>query len=177
MLRCPPMPETTSIIFPLMTPPELAFCRVGGSCETFRRSKSIDPLNLVAPQFVDFKAEDGTTLHGLLFLPPNSEGKKIPLLNNPYGGPHGQSVRNAPGGANFLFNEILMRDGIAVLIVDNRGMGARGKKFAAALIHNFGEVELKDQLASIDQALRKIPAARWLPYGLVGLELWRLHDA
>ena len=49
--------------------------------------------------------------------------------------------------------QILMRDGIAVLVVDNRGMGARGKKFAAALIHNFGEVELKDQLASIDQAL------------------------
>ena len=141
----------------LLTPPELAFCRVGGSCDTFWKSKSIESLNLVAPQFVDFKAEDGTTLHGLLFLPPNSDGKKIPLLNNPYGGPHGQSVRNAWGGANFLFNEILMRDGIAVLIVDNRGMGARGKKFAAALIHNFGEVELKDQLASIDQALEKFP--------------------
>jgi dipeptidyl-peptidase-4 len=141
----------------LMTPPELAFCRVGGSCDTFWRSKSVDSLKLIAPQFVDFKAEDGTTLHGLLFLPPNSEGKKVPLLNNPYGGPHGQSVRNAWGGANFLFNEILMQDGIAVLIVDNRGMGARGKKFAAALMHNFGEVELKDQLASIDQALQKFP--------------------
>src|SRR5690349_8136937 len=44
----------------LMTPPELAFCRVGGSCETFWRSKSIDSLNLAPPQFVDFKAEDGT---------------------------------------------------------------------------------------------------------------------
>jgi dipeptidyl-peptidase 4 len=140
-----------------MTPPQLAFCRIAGECNVFWKSHSIDPYKLVAPQFVDFKAEDGTVLHGELFLPPNSEGKKIPLLNNPYGGPHGQSVRNAWGGANFLFNEILMRDGIAVLTVDNRGMGARGKKFAAVLRHNFGEVELKDQLASIDQALQKFP--------------------
>jgi dipeptidyl-peptidase-4 len=139
----------------LMVPPQLAFCQVGGACDTFWKSKSVDSMNLIAPQFVDFKAEDGTVLRGLLFLPPNSEGKKIPLLNNPYGGPHGQTVRDSWGGAGFLFNEILMRDGIAVLQVDNRGMGARGKKFAATLIYNFGEIELKDQLASIDQALQR----------------------
>ncbi|MGZ4830699.1 MAG: DPP IV N-terminal domain-containing protein [Candidatus Angelobacter sp.] len=141
----------------LMTPPQLSFCRVGGSCDIFWRSKSVDSLNLIAPQFVDFKAEDGTVLRGLLYLPPDSAGKKVPLLNNPYGGPHGQTVRDLWGGAGFLFNQILMRDGIAVLQVDNRGMGARGKKFAAALVHNFGEIELKDQLASIDQALQKFP--------------------
>jgi dipeptidyl-peptidase 4 len=140
-----------------MTPPQLSFCVVGGSCNTFWQSKSLDSYKLVAPQFVDFKAEDGTVLHGEIFLPPDSAGKKIPLLNNPYGGPHGQSVRDAWGGANFLFNQILMHDGIAVLVVDNRGMGARGKKFAAALMHNFGEVEIKDQLDSIDQALAKFP--------------------
>jgi dipeptidyl-peptidase 4 len=140
-----------------MTPPQLAFCRTGAACDVFWKSKTIDPYKLVPPQFVDFKADDGTILHGELFLPPNSEGKKIPLLNNPYGGPHGQSVRDSWGGVNFLFNQILMRDGIAVLVVDNRGMGARGKKFARALMHNFGEVELKDQLTSIDQALARFP--------------------
>ncbi|HEY4675834.1 MAG TPA: DPP IV N-terminal domain-containing protein, partial [Candidatus Angelobacter sp.] len=113
----------------LMTPPQLSFCHVGGSCDVFWRSKSVDSLNLTPPQFVDFKAEDGTVLRGIIYLPPGSAGKKVPLLNNPYGGPHGQSVRDLWGGANFLFNQILMRDGIAVLVVDNRGMGARGKKF------------------------------------------------
>ena len=141
----------------LMTPPQLSFCRIGGSCDIFWRSKSVDSLNLIAPQFVDFKAEDGTVLRGILYLPPDSAGKKVPLLNNPYGGPHGQTVRDMWGGAGFLFNQVLMRDGIAVLQVDNRGMGARGKKFASTLIHNFGEIELKDQLASIDQALQKFP--------------------
>src|SRR5258708_27188153 len=36
-------------------------------------------------------------------------------------------------------------------------MGERGKKFASVVFHNFGETELKDQLASLDQALAKFP--------------------
>ena len=141
----------------LLTPPQLAFCRVGGNCDVFWKSRSIDAYKLTPPQFVDFKAEDGTLLHGLLYMPPDQPGKKFPVLMNPYGGPGGQSVRNQWGGQTLLFNEILMRDGIAVLVVDNRGMGARGKKFAAVLMHNFGEVELKDQLTALDQALAKYP--------------------
>lgn len=140
----------------LMTPPQLSLCHVGGTCQVFWKSKSIDAYKLTPPQWVDFKAEDGTVLHGRIWLPPDS-GHKVPLINNPYGGPHGQVVRNAWDGTAMFFNEILMRDGFAVLQVDNRGMGARGKKFAAALMHNLGEVELKDQLASIDQALQRFP--------------------
>lgn len=141
----------------VMNPPAMHFCHTGKGCDLIWKSNDIQGLHLTPPQFVDFKAEDGTVLHGQLFLPPNSEGKKIPLLNNPYGGPHGQSVRDAWGGTNTLFNEILVRDGIAVLVVDNRGMGSRGRKFAAVLRHNFGEIEMKDQLAAIDQALAKFP--------------------
>jgi len=140
-----------------LTPPIMSFCTVGANCNAFWQSKSIEPYKLTPPELVDFRADDGTVLRGMLYLPPDSSGKKIPVLMNPYGGPHGQEVRNHWGGAKLLFNEILMRDGIAVLIVDNRGMGARGKKFAAALMHNFGEVELKDQLAALDQALEKYP--------------------
>jgi len=140
----------------LLTPPQLSLCRLGGSCQTFWQSRSISDYKLTPPQFVDFKAEDGTLLHGLIYLPQNATGK-VPLIMNPYGGPHGQVVRDQWSGSTLLFNELLLRDGIAVLQVDNRGMGARGQKFAAALSHNFGEVELKDQLASLDQALAKFP--------------------
>jgi dipeptidyl-peptidase-4 len=141
----------------ILTPPQMSFCRTGGKCDTFWKSRSMDTYKLAKPEFVDFKAEDGTVLRGLLYLPEASAGKKIPLIMNPYGGPHGQVVRDQWGGASMLFNEILLRDGIAVLQVDNRGMGNRGKKFASALMHNFGEVELKDQLAALDQALAKYP--------------------
>ena len=141
----------------LLTPPVLSFCNVGGSCNPIWQSRSIDSYSLVSPQFIDFKAEDGTLLRGLLYLPPASAGTKVPLIMNPYGGPHAQTVQDAWGGAGLLFNQLLMRDGMAVLQVDNRGMGGRGKKFTAALLHNFGEVELKDQLAALDQALARFP--------------------
>jgi dipeptidyl-peptidase 4 len=141
----------------LMTPPQLAFCKVSGNCDVFWKSKSIEAYKLTPPQFVDFKAEDGTVLRGIIYLPAAAQGQKVPVLMNPYGGPHGQVVRDQWGSAGFLFNELLMRDGIAVLQVDNRGMGSRGKKFAAAIMHHFGDVELKDQLTALDQALAKFP--------------------
>ncbi|HLJ88024.1 MAG TPA: S9 family peptidase [Candidatus Angelobacter sp.] len=141
----------------LMTPPQLSFCRTNVNCDVFWKPQNLDAYNLAAPQFVDFKAQDGTLLRGKLFLPAGSAGKKIPLLMNPYGGPHAQTVVDAWEGAGLLFNEILLRDGIAVLEVDNRGMGGRGKKFTGALLRNFGEVELQDQLAALDQALARFP--------------------
>lgn len=142
----------------LLTPPVLSLCRVGGSCIAFWQSKSIDPYKLVAPQWVDFRADDGTVLHGLLYLPPSNDGKKIPLIMNPYGGPHVQTVVDQwSPGSNLLFNQLLIKDGMAVLQVDNRGMAGRGKKFTGAILRNFGEVELKDQLSALDQALSKFP--------------------
>jgi len=153
----------------LVTPPQISLCATGGTCQKFWESRNLAAYNLITPRFVDFKAEDGTVLHGLLLLPPGPEcppgvsdclttTKKVPLLLNPYGGPGGQTVRNAWGGTTFLFHQMLARQGIVLLQVDNRGMGARGQKFAAALRRNFGEVELKDQLTALDQALAAYPA-------------------
>jgi len=140
----------------VMVPPRMSLCGTDGSCQVFWESHSLKEYNLLAPKFVDFHADDGTVLHGTLLLPPHIEGK-APLLMNPYGGPHAQRVRNNWGGTDFLFDQVLARDGIAVLRIDNRGMGNRGQKFAAVLRHNFGEVELNDQLAALDQALAQFP--------------------
>jgi dipeptidyl-peptidase-4 len=140
----------------LMTPPQMSVCTVGGTCLKFWDSRPLTDFALITPQFVDFQAEDGTVLHGTLLVNP-ALSKSSALLMNPYGGPSGEVSRDAWGGGTFLFHQLLARDGIAILQVDNRGMGNRGKKFAAALKHNFGEIEFKDQLASLDQALAKFP--------------------
>ncbi len=142
----------------LMTPPQLSLCDAGqGGCKAFWRSRDLAGFHLIKPQFVDFTAEDGTVLHGEILLPLQTSGKKVPVLLNPYGGPGAQQVRNAWGGTTFLFHQLLAEDGIAILQVDNRGMAGRGQKFASALRHNFGEVELKDQLTALDQALKQFP--------------------
>ena len=48
--------------------------------------------------------------------------------------------------------------GFAILQVDNRGMGNRGRAFATPVLHHFGKVELEDQLAALDQVLKQFPA-------------------
>ena len=52
---------------------------------------------------------------------------------------------------------MLAEHGYAVLHVDNRGMGGRGRDFAQAAYHNFGPVQFGDQMAALDQVLAKYP--------------------
>jgi dipeptidyl-peptidase-4 len=81
----------------------------------------------------------------------------VPLILNPYGGPDDQAVTWQWAGMRFLFDQVLARHGFAVLHVDNRGMAGRGRVFAQAAFHDFGAVQLADQLASIDQVLTQYP--------------------
>jgi len=144
----------------LQTAPSMSFCTIDGSCNQFWRSNDLAQYHMAPPKFADFKADDGTVLYGILWLPENAATAapgSVPLIINPYGGPHAQDVTNAWRGAFGLFNQILLQHGFAVLTVDNRGMAARGEKFAAANFHHFGDVELKDQLAALDQALQQYP--------------------
>ncbi|HUK73972.1 MAG TPA: alpha/beta fold hydrolase [Candidatus Bathyarchaeia archaeon] len=144
----------------LSTPPSASLCSVGGSCTPFWQARSVEAYHLLTPKFVDFKAADGTTtLQGEILLPeggPMIANGKAPLILNPYGGPGPQTVRDAWLGGD-LFDQILARQGFAVLHVDNRGMGNRGKAFALPIKHHFGPTELADQLAATKQALQQFP--------------------
>jgi dipeptidyl-peptidase-4 len=115
----------------LLIPPHLSFCKVGGACSAIWESHAVSAYNLIAPRAIELKAADGqTTLYGYLLLPPGAEtmgAASIPVILNPYGGPGGQVVRNSWGGPNFLFHNIMARRGFAILQVDNRGMGNRGR--------------------------------------------------
>jgi dipeptidyl-peptidase-4 len=143
-----------------MTPPRLSLCPASGSgCVAFWESHSVSQYELKPPEELELKAADGSTvLFGTLLMPSQARsGAGIPLIVNPYGGPGAQSVVDSWGGTSFLFDQILRGDGFAVLHVDNRGMAGRGKAFAVASMHYFGEVELADQLAALQQVLASHP--------------------
>jgi dipeptidyl-peptidase-4 len=139
---------------------KMQICAVAGSCSQIWTSHTWDGYDTLVPQFVDFKAEDGQTLRGVLLLPPAGSAAevngKVPLILNPYGGPHGQDVRDSARTID-AFDQVLAHRGFAVLKVDNRGMGNRGREFAMAAYHHLGEVELRDNLAALDQALARFP--------------------
>jgi dipeptidyl-peptidase-4 len=145
----------------LTTPPSTSLCSVDGACTAFWQPHSVEAYNLLTPKVVDFKAADGTTtLEGEILLPPPGgpmiSNGKVPLIVNPYGGPGAQTIRDFWIGYD-LFDQILARQGFAVLHVDNRGMANRGKAFALPVKHHLGPVELSDQLAAVKQALEQFP--------------------
>ena len=141
-----------------MTPPTLSFCPHEGKCSPFWSSHGLDPYRFVTPEMLQVPAKDGTVLYGTLMLPPGETlAASIPLIVNPYGGPGPQEVQNKWGDSPFLFDQLLVQHGFAVLHADNRGTGMRGRDFAQAAYHNFGPIQLEDQLTVLDAALAKYP--------------------
>jgi dipeptidyl-peptidase-4 len=141
-----------------LTPTRMSVCASGGSCQKVWEGRSVADYNLVAPKYLEFKAEDGTVLYGSLMLPPGADaGQKIPLIVYIYGGPAAQTVVKRWGGSNELFHQMLVKDGFAIFSVDNRGTPNRGKKFSTALRLQFGGIELKDQLAALEQLYAQYP--------------------
>ena len=146
----------TEMHFGPHTSPGLSVCAVGGGCNpVWTAHDEIAEYGLRAPKFLEFKADDGTTLYGRLLLPPEGVVTgKIPLIVNIYGGPAGQMVRK---GVPDAFDEILSRKGFAIFSVDNRGTPGRDEKFQTAIRNEFGAIELKDQLTALDQLLTQYP--------------------
>ena len=134
----------------------LELCTLGGACNPVWQARdAIAEYGLRAPKYLEFKADDGTTLYGRLLLPPDASASgKIPLIVNIYGGPAAQMVRK---GSPDAFDEILARKGFAIFAVDNRGTPGRDRKFQTAIRHEFGAIELKDQLTTLDQLFSQYP--------------------
>ena len=146
----------------LMTPPSTSICDASGACKKTWDSRPVDDYGLTTPKFLEFKADDGTTLYGELVLPAESTpSSKIPLIVNIYGGPAGQLVTDSWiqdwAGSSGLFHQVLAQRGFAIFTVDNRGTPARDRKFMTAVRHQFGGIELKDQLTALDQLFVQYP--------------------
>ncbi len=136
--------------------PSISLCAVGGACDpVWKAHDEITEYGLREPKYLEFKADDGTVLYGRLLLPPEAPATgKIPLIINIYGGPAAQMVTK---GMPSAFDEILARKGFAIFAVDNRGTPGRDRKFQTAIRHEFGAIELKDQLTALDQLLAEYP--------------------
>jgi dipeptidyl-peptidase-4 len=134
----------------------MSLCTVGGACfPVWQARDDIAEYGLRTPKFLEFKADDGTTLYGRLLLPPDAPAsEKIPVIVNIYGGPAAQTVLKGPPDP---FDEILARKGFAIFSVDNRGTPGRDRKFQTAIRHEFGAIELKDQLTALDQLFAQYP--------------------
>lgn len=104
---------------------------------------------------ITFKSRDGLTIHGYITLPKAAlEGKKVPLIVNPHGGPQG--IRDSWG-----FNpetQLFASRGYATLQVNFRISGGYGKEFLRAGFKQIGRKAMDD----VEDGVRYAIAQGWV---------------
>jgi dipeptidyl-peptidase-4 len=80
---------------------------------------------------------------------------RLPVLMDPYGGPHAQRVLKARGA--FLASQWLAEQGFAVVIADGRGTGGRGPAWDRAVAGDLATPALEDQVTALNAAAAQFP--------------------
>jgi dipeptidyl aminopeptidase/acylaminoacyl peptidase len=104
-----------------------------------------------APEEFWVKAADGVTdLRGVLYKPGNFDpGKKYPVLEYIYGGPHTLDAPNSFYGISFL--EAFAQIGYVCFVVDGRGTIGRGKAFQDVCYGQVGQHEIPEHIHVLHQ--------------------------
>jgi dipeptidyl aminopeptidase/acylaminoacyl peptidase len=117
----------------------------------FRSLPWIDPQQMVARKPIRFTAGDGTELAGFLTLPATSNGKPMPMVLLPHGGPIGVAdMWGYDPWSQFLANR-----GYAVLQVNYRGSGGRGTNFEHSGYKQFGTGIQQDLIDGVNWAIKQ----------------------
>lgn len=96
-------------------------------------------------------------LNGYILKPHDFDpSKKYPVLFYVYGGPGSQTVqKNFGSGQRAMWHRYLTQQGYIVVSVDNRGTGARGRKFEKQIYKQLGQYEVEDQIAAAEYLINK----------------------
>ena len=125
------------------------FDQKAGSLTQFKRTREIDPARLSPRRPIQYQARDGLVIHGYLTVPRGQEGRKLPLVIHPHGGPFG--VRDGWGfdtDAQFLAGR-----GYAVLQPNYRGSGGYGREFINKGRHQWGRAMQDDLTDAVKWAV------------------------
>jgi dipeptidyl-peptidase-4 len=107
-------------------------------------------------------------LRTALLLPSGHEpGTRLPVLMDPYGGPHAQRVLAARGA--HLTSQWFADQGFAVVVVDGRGTPGRGPEFERAVRGDLAGPVLDDQVDALHAAADRYPD---LDLTRVGIRGW-----
>ena len=109
--------------------------------------------------------------HGIrtaLLLPSwHQRGAKLPVLMDPYGGPHGQMVKASRGA--FLTSQWFAEQGFAVVVADGRGTPGRGPAWEKAVASDLAGPPLDDQVTALHEAAARCAD---LDLGRVAIRGW-----
>ena len=105
-----------------------------------------------------FSVVGSRDLHTAVLYPSDdedTEGQSLPVLLDPYGGPHAQRVLQAR--SPFLVSKWFADQGFAVVITDGRGTPARGPAWERAVAGDLAHPVLEDQIDALDALAQSHP--------------------
>jgi dipeptidyl-peptidase-4 len=113
-------------------------------------------FRLSTPEFMQVPTRDGGVMEAMMIKPPDFDSsRRYPVFQYTYGGPRNPQVRNAWGGSQYMYHQLLAQHGIVVWICDNRTASSKGAQSAWPLFHHFGELELRDVQDGLDWLKRQ----------------------
>lgn len=113
-----------------------------------------------------------SNLRSALFFPDGfdneaNDAASLPVLLDPYGGPHAQRVLKSQNA--HLVSQWFANQGFVVLVTDGRGTPGRGPTFERSVWGDLAQPVLDDQLDALDDAADRYPA---LDLQRVGIRGW-----
>ena len=109
---------------------------------------------LVRPN-VRLTTHTSTTPTTAVLLPHDHDGSPLPVLLDPYGGPHAQRVVRSHN--TFCASQWFADQGFAVIVADGRGTPGRGSEHERAVLHDLAVGVLDDQVAALQAAADRHP--------------------
>jgi dipeptidyl aminopeptidase/acylaminoacyl peptidase len=115
----------------------------------------IDASKMAAMTPFEFEARDGRKLHGYLTVPAGSDGKNLPLVINPHGGPWARDGWGFRSETQFLANR-----GYAVIQVNFRGSTGFGMDHLMSSWKQWGQSMQDDVTDAVNWAIEQGVADR-----------------
>jgi dipeptidyl-peptidase 4 len=103
---------------------------------------------LVSPSVTLLRTDSGVPV--AVLVPHDHDGSPLPVLLDPYGGPHAQRVLRSYNA--FCTPQWFADQGFAVVVADGRGTPGRGSEHERAVHHDLATAPLDDQIEALHHA-------------------------
>jgi dipeptidyl aminopeptidase/acylaminoacyl peptidase len=110
----------------------------------------------IDPRLVSFKARDGATVWGRLYVPSNYRGGG-PAVMFVHGAGYLQNVHRwwSSYYREFMFNHLLMEKGFVVLDIDYRGSAGYGRDWRTGIYRHMGGKDLTDHVDAVNYLVKE----------------------
>ena len=131
--------------------------------------EALKEYRLSKPEFLQVPTRDGFVMEAIMITPPDFDpSRRYPVYQFAYGGPQLPQVRNAWGGTEYMYHQLLAQKGVIVWICDNRTASGKGIQSAWPLYKRLGELEMRD----IEDGISWLKKQPYVDASRIGIHGW-----